>query len=217
VKMYMGWSPQTYESLWFPIGNYFAFGRKRPVWNKEKGRTDHVRIWRFDLWGFLFDPWSGILRSGGWDLHCSPSYGQSLVNLWNNVCIFCTPWYRTRRRLLQNLVNLSDTKLLRSDRRSADMRTRTRDQVYLYVEFGLVFGKVTAVRYLNPKGESVNLFMGGLEHLTMTDLEPLKEERRLVTVGPVLTMRQCQEFLDRAVAATKPWLSWYDPSARDEG
>lgn len=206
---------QYYESVSFPCTHFFKFGHKYPEWKDGKRTGRYRRVWRFDLRGFLFDPWQGILRSGGWDLHCSPSYGQSLVNLWNNVCIFCTPWYRTRRRLLQNLVNLSDTKLLSSDRRSADMRTRTRDQVYLYVEFGWIFGKMTAVRYLNPKGESVNLFMRGLEHLTMTDLEPLKEERRLITVGPVLTMRQCQEFLDRAVAATKPWLSWYDPSARD--
>lgn len=204
---------QYYESVSFPCVHFFKFGHKYPEWRDGKRTGRYRRVWRFDLWGAMFDPFNGVFRRIAWDDCTYPSYWTGFVNLWNNVVQFCTPWYRNKRRLIQNLVNPNGSKLLAHDRRSAAMRTRDAEPTYVYVECGWIFAKMTAVRYVNAKGEAENLFMRGVSAMCGEEPECLKEEKRTAVWGPVLTRRQCQEFFDRAVAAL-PELGWFDP---DEG
>ena len=184
------------EPVYCPAGRFFSFGRKEYRGGKQ------VRAWRFDVLGFLFDRGSGILRGYfAWDPDVIPSYARALRAIWNNVCMWLTPFYRPRRALLNALINDNGTKLLWFDRKSAYMRNRGPDCVYCRIRCGFRDMTVTLERYVDEETKSgVCVFLRGTDGTC--------KEERVVAAGPCLTWKQCERLYAEVVKAT-PELDWY--------
>lgn len=186
----------SYQTPYSPLERYFAFGRKVTY----GGRTR--RVWRFRLLEFLFDRADGVITGCyAWRTNVSPSYGRALSVVWDNICTWCTPFYRPRRALLNAVVNGNGTKLLDMNRKSAYVRNRRRDCTYCDIRCGFVNATVTIIRYVdNVTKNGVCTFISGTDNTT--------RETKVVAVGPCLTWRQCERLFDKIVEAT-PELEWY--------
>lgn len=182
-----------YRCVLSPASWYFSFGRRM-----QSGK----RIWRFNLWGFLFDRVDGILCGvTAWDRSASPSYADALSTLWDNLLTWLTPFYRPRRALLSALANDNDTKLLSMDRKSVYMRNRRQDCTYCRVECGFRQVTVRLIRYVDVKsGVGVCTFLQGTDGTRL--------EERIVWRGPCLTWAECDRIYD-AVKRVTPELDWF--------
>lgn len=146
-----------------------------------------------------------------WKPDCWPSYLTSLKAIYNNVLVFLTPWYKPRRDLLSSFMNPNGGKLLESDRKSLYIRTRGYTTAYYTLTCGFLTAKLTREVYIDEATEkSCNLFITaiccGLGDKEPPKINTLKKE---IPLGFILTRKQCQKALDRAVDAS-PDLEWFD-------
>jgi len=177
--------------------HYFVLGRRIL---RHQGVAP--RVWRFDLWGFLFDDFDGLLRGCyAWDPDIMGSYPDLLRTLWNNLCVFLTPFYRPRRSLLAAVYNYNDTKLLTYDRKFVRIRNRREDCVYVEVTCGWFTATATRIRFVGKDGKGVCAFVTGTEGTT--------KEETVLAKGPCLTWAQCDLLFDR-IRWASPELDWID-------
>lgn len=185
-----------YNSVWSPINRFIVLGHKVM---RSKGECG--RIWRFDLWGMLFDPFDGMISGCyAWDRSLSPSWGCAFDAICNNVLQFLTPFYRPRRALLRDVIERNGMKLLDNDRKSCYLRNRKSDCVYCEVTCGFFTATAKTIRYVDRNdGNGVCTFLEGTENAD--------KEERIVAHGPCLTWKQCDRLFDTIVRAT-PELEW---------
>jgi len=198
---------ECYDSVSFPISQFILLGKKFP------GRSE--RVWRFDILGLLFDHWSGLFSRNGWRQNTYPSWGSAFRNLWNNLWVLWTPWYRNRRMLMSNLYNRNESKLIWNDRKGCLFRNREADTRYFYVHMGFLFGRMEVIRYVGKEGHGKNAFITGILSALSKDkskAEEVKEERiTIIDWMPILTRTQCEQFYYNATVITQDWLRWYTP------
>lgn len=174
-RAYRDW----YRPVQSPASRYFMFGKRCP----PRGQ----RVWRFALWGFLFDSLDGLLCGCfAWDRSCSPSYADALLTAWDNLCKWLTPHLRPRRALLSALGGDNDCKLLDSDRKSLFMRNRRNHLTYCRIR-------------CTRRGMTVSVSPEGPEGPC---------EWRVVAEGPCRTWGECDRLYMTVRQAT-PELDWF--------
>ena len=171
-------------------------------WNYE-------RLWLPRGWwrpSVLFSRWY-------WVSGFFPSYPETFRSIFNNARAFFTPWYKSRRLLINNVANGNGCKLLEDSPSHCYMRTRGFSQngiVYYRLECGLYRATLYRERTINTKtGAETTNFMAGISCAfgdgNPDDYEIISEK---VLSGPCFTRRQCESLLERIVVAT-PDCDWY--------
>jgi len=157
--------------------------------------------WKFES---LFDRMN-------WAPGLYPGYLSALKEAFDNVMVFLTPWYKPRRDLLSSFMNPNSGKLLDSNRKSLCIRTRGYTTAYYTLTCGFLTAKLIREVYVDKDtGKSCNMFITAV-CCGLGDQEPPKidTQRKEIPLGFILTRKQCQKALDRAVDAS-PDLEWFD-------
>lgn len=142
-----------------------------------------------------------------------PSYPEALRSIFNNARAFFTPWYKSRRLIINNVANANECKLLSETPSSCYMRTRGFSQigiVYYRLECGLYRATLYRERTINTKtGAATTNFMAGIS-CAFGDGNPddYKTISDKVLSGQCFTRRQCERLLERIVEET-PDCDWY--------
>ena len=168
-------------------------------WGYNRPYLPH-KWWKFES---LFDKMN-------WDPNLYPGYLSALKEAFDNAMVFLTPWYRSRRRLLQSFVNPNGGKLLWNTRKAAQIRTRGETIIYYNLNLGLFTAKLTKLEYIDEEsGESCNMFLEAVaEVFGGKDEGKITEKEEVFNLGLCLTDKQCQKALDKAVEVS-PELGWF--------
>jgi len=171
------------------------------------------RDWSYQLPCFPTRWWrpKELFNRFNWIPNVYPSYPRGMLDLFDNIMVFLTPWYRFRRAMLQTFINPNDGKLLSSNRKSAELRTRTEDTVYYTLQFGLAKARLLKTVYVDREsGKSCNMFIDwALRALGGEPDRELTEKTETTDLGVCLTRKQCQRALDKIVELS-PDLDWFD-------
>lgn len=140
-----------------------------------------------------------------------PSYPRGMLDLFDNIMVFLTPWYRCRRNMMKTFIVCNDGKLLNHYRKSAELRTRTEDAVYYTLRFGLAKARLLKTVYVDREsGKPQNIFIDwALRTLGGESDRELLEKTETTDLGICLTRKQCQRALDK-ITELSPDLDWYD-------
>ena len=149
--------------------------------------SEWIESFRF-WWSYNMDPCNA----------CGLLY--SIIDFWGKkVKKWLTPWLWNARSFLSFCINENGTKLLNFDANYFYIRTRDDKQFYFtgtVSPFGMV--RVWRTRWLNDKGESVNLFMHGI--CTALCEEPEAKEERLTEVKEMIYRKRILTQKQLAVA-----------------
>ena len=198
----------------------FYMMREKDYTPDEKG---FPWFWKYRILNWLYRFFDSIreycFRFGPfthWDAGVSPSFPDAIGDIWDNLMLALTPWYRVRRKFMLGFVNLNGCKLLHHNRSHAYVRTRGNECVY----YELIF---TTFRYkliksqLFKKGDSKprNQFIEAIGFIGRLDeeLEELSRqyEERISTVctGWVFGWKSAVRELNKVAYLTQTlgWIS----------
>lgn len=216
-----------YKNIWWPRCNPFYFYQKsdftyghEPWWFKYRCLNWCVRcFWSIvdyivtevcANWLFDFKPY------GAWDSHITPSFADAFSNLWNNVIVFLTPWYRIRFKFLEGFTNCNGSKALSGNRYYSHVRNRVEEMAYYTLTFTGFHYKLIKMVLRDAEGRHSNAFLSGIsialsdksEEEKQKEIESYKEEFSTVCTGWVFGWRSAVRELNKIVKLT-PDLQWF--------
>ena len=219
-----------YESVWFPrLGRFHMMSREEYRMSNEDGKESNEEFpwwWKFKLLNWAYRLWDSLdewLFSGylfnryNWMRNCTPGFIEPMGRLWNNAQIFCTPWYRTRRKFKSGFANMNDSKLLSDGPDYVHIRNRQADCVYYTLKFfGFHYNLIKTV-WRDSDGRAANTFISGILiafDSSKTDEEKrkaakaIKEESEVIRSGWVFSLDDAIRELNEIVRIT-PDLEWF--------